>query len=173
MRKLKLTQARRNRFLEALSESGSVTNAVTVAGTSRTRVYELRKTDVDFAFAWDEAEERAADRLHEEARRRAIEGVPELLVSAGKLVRDDNGQPIVVKRYPNSLLLALLKAHRPSRGKKFYLPSLQSAGDASRAMSRLLAAVSHGEITTEEAVELSRIIEAYLKAIEQTQRIMN
>src|SRR5262249_8510012 len=108
MRKLKLNQARKERFLRPLSDTGSVTTAVAVAGTSRTRVYELRKTDPAFASAWQEAEEVANDRLEDEARRRALEGVPEPLVSAGKLVRDDDGQPITIRRYSDNLLLALL-----------------------------------------------------------------
>jgi len=49
-----------------------VTAAIAVAGTSRTRVYELRKADPAFASAWQEAEEIATDRLDDEARRRAI-----------------------------------------------------------------------------------------------------
>ena len=115
MRKLKLTQARQQLFLKALSDTGSVSAAVAVAGTSRTRVYELRKADSAFASAWEDAEEIAADRLEEEARRRAMEGTEEPLVSAGKLVRDDSGQPIMVRRYSDNLLLALMKAHRPPR----------------------------------------------------------
>jgi hypothetical protein len=98
MKKLKLTAEKRGQFLQALADSGSVTTAVATAGTSRTRVYELRKTDAVFAAAWDEAEEIATDRLQDEARRRAIEGVAEPLVSAGKLVRGDDGQPIMVQR---------------------------------------------------------------------------
>ena len=61
-----------------------MTAAIAVAGSSRTRVYELRKADPAFATAWDEAEEAAVDRLEDEARRRAVEGIPEPLVSAGK-----------------------------------------------------------------------------------------
>ena len=106
MRKVKLTRARQECFLEALADTGSVTTAVAIAGTSRTRVYELRKADPVFAAAWEEAEDIAADRLEDEARRRALEGVPELLVSAGKLVRDDDGKPITVRRYSDNLLLA-------------------------------------------------------------------
>ena len=124
MRKLKLTQARRERFLRALADTGSVT-AVAAAGTSRTRVYELRKLDPAFAAAWAEAEDIAADRLADEARRRAMEGVPIPLVSAGKLVRDDNGQPIMVRRYSDNLLMALLKAHRlPRCGRSARFPLL-------------------------------------------------
>jgi hypothetical protein len=89
-----------------------VTTAVALAGTSRTRVYELRKNDTAFAAAWDEAEDIATDKLEDEARRRAIEGIGEPLVSAGKLIRGDDGQPIMVRRYSDNLLLALLKARR-------------------------------------------------------------
>ena len=168
MRKLKLTQARRERFLKALADTGSVTTAVAAAGTSRTRVYELRKVDPAFAAAWAEAEDIAADRLADEARRRAMEGVPIPLVSAGKLVRDDNGQPIMVRRYSDNLLMALLKAHRLprcGRSARFPLLLLQSAADAPNAMASIAAAVAEGTITPAEAGELSRLVETYIKAL--------
>jgi hypothetical protein len=169
MKKLKLTKERRERFLQALSDTGSVTAASGIAGTSRTRVYELRKADPAFAGAWQEAEEIAIDRLEEEARRRAVEGVPEPLVSAGKLVRDDDGQPITVRRYSDNLLLALLKAHRPPRRERsvrFELPTLRSAADAASAMAVLTAGVAAGEVTPGEATELSKLVEAYIRALE-------
>ena len=101
---MKLTQTCKERFLEALADTGSVSTAVAIAGTSRTRVYNLRKTDPAFASGWQDAEEIATDRL--EVKRRAIEGVPKPLVSAGKVVRDDNGQPVMVPCYSDTLLLA-------------------------------------------------------------------
>jgi len=118
MKKLRLTKERQESFLKALANTGSVTAAVAMAATSRTRVYELRNADPVFASSWEEAEEIAADRLEEEARRRAVEGVQEPLVSAGKIVRDDDGLPIAIRRYSDTLLLALLKAHRPGRFKE-------------------------------------------------------
>ena len=75
MRKLKLIRARQEQFLKALAETGSVATSAAVAGTSRTRVYELRKTNPVFASASEDAEEIAVDRLEEEARRRAVKGV--------------------------------------------------------------------------------------------------
>lgn len=48
---------RRERFLQALADTGSVTAAIAAAGASRTRVYELRTVDPAFASAWEEAEE--------------------------------------------------------------------------------------------------------------------
>jgi len=172
MRKLKLTPARQEQFLKALAETGSVATSAALAGTSRTRVYELRKADQEFAGAWEDAEEIAADRLEGEARRRAVEGVEEPLVSAGKLVRDENGQPITVTRYSDNLLLALLKAHRPPRRERpmrFQLKPLRSAADAAAAIASMAAAVAAGDITPSEAAELSALVEAFLYAIETSE----
>jgi len=172
MRKLKLTPARQEQFLKALAETGSVATSAALAGTSRTRVYELRKADQEFAGAWEDAEEIAADRLEEEARRRAVKGVEEPLVSAGKLVRDENGQPITVTRYSDNLLLALLKAHRPPRRERpmrFQLKPLRSAADAAAAIASMAAAVAAGDITPSEAAELSALVEAFLYAIETSE----
>lgn len=147
MTKLKLTKERQGRFLEALANTVSVTAAIAVANTSRTRVYELWKADPAFASAWQEAEEIATDRLEEEARR-AIEGIAEPLVNAGKLVRDDDGKPVLVRRYSDNLLLVLLKAHRPPRRERsvrFQLPALRSAADAASAMAVLTAGVGAGK----------------------------
>jgi hypothetical protein len=80
-------------------------------------VYELRKRNLSFAAGWEEAEERAADALEAEAWRRAVVGVQEPLVSGGKVVRDDDGQPIAIRRYSDALMIALLKARRPERFK--------------------------------------------------------
>jgi hypothetical protein len=169
MRRLRLTDARRRAFLRALAETGNVTAAVEAAGTSRSRVYELRKADPPFALAWEEAEETAADALEAEARRRAVIGVLEPVVSAGKVVRDDDGQPIAIRRYSDALLLALLRAHRPQRrGKvmRFQLPTLKSPADAAGAMAAITAGIAEGDLTPAEASELAKIIEAYLKALE-------
>jgi hypothetical protein len=172
VKRLKLTKERRERFLKALADTGSVTAAVAVAATSRSRVYDLRKPDPVFAAAWEEAEEIATDRLEEEARRRAVEGVAEPLVSAGKLVRDDDGQPIAVRRYSDNLLLALLKARRPPRRERsvrFQLPAPRSAADAASAMAALSASVAAGEMTPGEAAEFSKLVEAYIKALEASE----
>jgi hypothetical protein len=172
MKRIKLTKERQERFLQALANPGSVTAAITVAGTSRSRVYALRRADLAFAAAWEEAEEIATDRLEEEARRRAVEGVAEPLVSAGKLVRDDDGQPIAVRRYSDNLLLALLKAHRPPRHERsvrFRLPALQSAADAVSAMAAITAGVAAGEVTPGEAAELSKLVEAFVTALEASE----
>ena len=115
MKKWKLTQARRERFLKAVAQTGNISAAVVLAGTSRTRVYELRKVDEDFRAAWDEAENNASDKLEAEAWRRAVDGVQEPLVSAGKIIRDDDGNPVAIRRYSDAMLTLLLKARRPEK----------------------------------------------------------
>ena len=172
MKRLKLTRARQARFLEVLADTGNVTAAVAAAGISRTRAYERRKTDPAFATAWDEAEDIATDRLEDEARRRAIEGVAEPLVSAGKLVRRDDGQPITVRRYSANPLLALIKARRPPRHERpvrFQLPTLRCAADAASAMATLTAGVATGDVTPGEAAELSKLVEAYVAALDASE----
>jgi hypothetical protein len=84
-----------------------LTTAVDIAGTSCTRVYELRKRDAAFGTGWEEAEERAADALETEAWRRAAYGVPDPLVSAGKLVRCNDGVPLMIRRYSDTLMIAM------------------------------------------------------------------
>src|ERR1700746_3400356 len=167
MKRLKLTRAPQARFLKVLADTGNVTAAVAAAGISRTRAYERRKTDPAFAAAWDEAEDIATDRLEDEARRRAMEGVAEPLVSAGKLVRGDDGQPITVRRYSDNLLLALIKARRPPRRERsvrFQLPALRSAADAASAMAALTAGIASGDVTPGEAAELSKLVGAFVTA---------
>jgi hypothetical protein len=98
--------------------------------------------------------------------------VPEPLVSAGKLVRDDDGQPIAIRRYSDNLLLALLRAHRPPRHERavrLQLPALQSAAGAASAMGAITAGVSTGAVTPGEAAELSKLVQAFVAALEARQ----
>ncbi len=115
MKTSKLTPTRRERFVKALAATGNVTAAVALAGTSRTRVYARRMADPAFAAAWDDAEESAADELEAEARRRAVEGIEQPIISMGKLATDADGNVVMVKRYSDALLVLLLKAHRPDK----------------------------------------------------------
>jgi len=97
-----------------------------------------------------------------------VEGVAEPLVSAGKLVRDDAGQPVVIPRYSDNLLISLLRMHRPVQRAtpvRFALPVLSCAADATTAMASITVAVASGEISPSEAAELSKLVEAYVKAL--------
>ena len=79
MRKLKLTRKRQEHFLKALSETDQAKPSLRTA----------ERWTSPSPPPGEQAEDMAADRLADEARRRAVDLVQEPLVSAGKLVRDD------------------------------------------------------------------------------------
>ena len=95
-------------FLAALENTGSVTAAAEAAGVHRTAAYKHRQTDKQFSQQWDEALERGADVLEDEARRRALEGVDEPVFYKGEKVG-------TVKKYSDLCLIFLLKGLRPQR----------------------------------------------------------
>jgi hypothetical protein len=55
---------------------------------------------------------------------------------------------------------------RRERPVEFALPALRSAADAAAAMAAITGAVAAGEITPGEAVELARLTETFVKALE-------
>jgi len=140
MKKHRLTQQRLQQFLQYLAETGNVSRSVKLIGTSAARVYTLRNSDPVFRQAWDEAEQIAVDRLEEEAWRRAVEGFEEPVVSAGKLVRDENGNAVMVRRYSDMLLIRLLAARRPRKfDRRLPAAGLNSAGPSVDVRAMLLA----------------------------------
>lgn len=86
-------------FLSSLTDTCNVSASARAAGISTTSVYALRKTDADFAAAWDQAIEDSTDALEAEARRRAVQGVQEPIVYQGQLTpvwaRDEAGQVLL------------------------------------------------------------------------------
>ena len=103
---------RRRDFLTALSAKGNVSAAARTVGISRSTAYAARNSDGDFAAAWGEALEEAVDALVLEARRRAVEGVVIPQFYGGKLTG-------TVTKYPDSLLMFLLRTHRPQTYREF------------------------------------------------------
>ena len=99
---------RRGRFLRALAATGNVSAAARAAGIARATAYAARGGDADFAVAWAAALEDAVDALELEARRRAMVGVDTPHYYGGKVA----GRVI---KYSDSLLMFLLRAHRPER----------------------------------------------------------
>ena len=106
----------RSLFLEHLRKSANVSESARVAVISRATVHRWRQEDPDFAAAWDDAMEDATDTLEAEARRRALDGHEEYVVSMGQIVRDpETGLPLKQRKYSDALTALLLKAHRPER----------------------------------------------------------
>ncbi len=105
----KRTPETREAFIAALSECGNVTRACEAAGISRMTAYAWRKDDLDFANAWDAALELGAEGLEDEARRRAFEGVEDVVLDKDGNVRQ------VVRKYSDTLLIFLLKGAKPEK----------------------------------------------------------
>lgn len=106
-------QRMREAFLAELRKRGNVSDAARVARVGRSTVYQWRGAEPDFAAAWDEAVEYAVDRMESEAYRRAVEGVDEPVF--GRVGKDQDGEVGVIRKYSDSLMQTLLKAHRPEK----------------------------------------------------------
>ena len=95
-------------FIEALRATGNVTRAAQYAGRSRNQAYHVRRHSEHFAAQWDEALEEGTDLLDAEARRRAVTGIDKPVFYKGEVVGS-------ITKYSDSLLMFLLKAHRPQK----------------------------------------------------------
>lgn len=95
-------------FLEALKEGYSVSHASARVGWDRSTLYKNRQRDSEFAAAWDEAIEAGTDKLEDEARRRAVEGVNKPVIYKGEITES-------YREYSDTLLMFLLNGRRPER----------------------------------------------------------
>lgn len=95
----------RERFLEALADTGIVSLACHMALVGERTAYDHRARDEAFALAWDQALKRAVDLAEYEARKRAVKGVLKPVYYQGVVVGH-------VPEYSDGLLLAYLKAKR-------------------------------------------------------------
>ena len=82
-----------------------------------------------------------------------------------KVIEAAKGGDMVALR----LCLDRILPPRRERPVCFKLPKLGSASDASKAMAAIAKAVANGELTPDEAGELCRLVESYVKAIEATE----
>jgi len=100
------TSKKKVAFCEALAMGVTVATAAQSVGMSRSGAYKQRESDPAFAAAWREAYEASTELLEAEAFQRAM-GRDEVVGV------DKDGQPVVVRKYSDLLLIFLLKARRP------------------------------------------------------------
>lgn len=91
-------------FCAVLAATGVVARALEATGVNRTSVWNLRKSDKEFADMYDAAMAAFVDGLESEAIRRGAEGVEVPIVSQGRVIATK-------KEHDTPLLLALLKRH--------------------------------------------------------------
>lgn len=98
--------ATREQFLDGLAQGLSVASAAQAAGLARGTLYRWRAQSKSFHKAWQDAYDAGTDRLEDEARRRAVEGVEKPVFRGGEIVGH-------VTDYSDTMLMFLLKARRP------------------------------------------------------------
>ena len=96
------------RFLKALADTACVSRACQRAGIARSAAYSHRLKNAEFAHAWAEVLEVSIELLEAEARRRAMGEVLEPVFYQGKKCG-------TTRRYSDTLLIFLLKAHKPEK----------------------------------------------------------
>jgi len=115
----RITPKKTAAFLDALRSGLSVSHAARLTGFSRTTWYLARRDDPALAADWESACEEGADRLEDEAVRRAVEGVRKerTVTSQGRALRDEHGNLVkdVDIDYSDTLLIFLLKGRRPDK----------------------------------------------------------
>ena len=117
------TQTKKRAFLAAYAEVGTITRAAEIAGVERKSHYLWMAKDPAYVEAFAAAGEQAGDRLEQEARRRAIEGVTEPVWYRGQKVGE-------VQKYSDTLLIFLLKGAKPEKyaEKRFYVEQTGPGG---------------------------------------------
>lgn len=125
-------------FLDALRQSPNVSAAAKAAGHSRQHVYVARDEDAAFALAWDDALAEAVDMAEGEAYRRAVEGVEKPVYQGGIRVGE-------VQDYSDTLLIFLLKAHRPHLYREALDLNLRKPKSVEEMSDEELAAIAAGK----------------------------
>ena len=107
LRERGIVERPKRRFLVFLSATGHISHAAKLAGVSRQATWVWREKDPLFSktFAW--CERMGCERLEEEARRRAFEGVVKPVFQKGVMVG-------YVREYSDTLAMFLLRKIDPA-----------------------------------------------------------
>jgi len=103
----KSVQLKRDAFLAAYAEVGTVTHAADIVGVHRNAHYNWMQ-DPEYVEKFREAEKQAADVLEKEVRRRAVEGVLEPVFYQGQ-------ECGTVRKYSDTLLIFATKGALPQK----------------------------------------------------------
>lgn len=102
--------------LDHLAVCGNVSQACREAGCDRRMHYVWLHEDDDYATRAQGSWESYADRLEEEARKRAIDGVKRYKFHKGDpILHPETKEPYFEHYHSDTLLIFLLKGHRPEK----------------------------------------------------------
>ncbi|MEM7515546.1 MAG: terminase [Planctomycetota bacterium] len=104
-------------FLAAYAETGTLRAASRASGVSRRSHHNWIANDAAYAEAVAEARELASDRLEDEARTRAIEGMRRYKFdrNGDPIKHPETGEPYYEHAYSDTLLIFLLKGNNPEK----------------------------------------------------------
>lgn len=165
--------AAQEKFLEAFANSANIRASCGAAGIDRSTVYQWQDSDPDFAARFDKANEDANDMIRAEYIRRAVRGIDEPIVSAGRIVYQSDGSPLTVKKYSDSLLSSLARVRLPEFKEK---PAEQPQETASGIGADVLPYLDRAQLdrlATLQAEEEAILDEARAKKLEAEQGIMS
>jgi len=103
-----ISHPKKRAFLAAFAQTGNVTHSAEMADIDRRTHYDWLASDPTYERAFLDAREQAADRLEEEARRRAVQGTLRPVFYKGEEVGG-------IREYSDTLLIFLLKGVRPEK----------------------------------------------------------
>lgn len=159
----KITQAQKDKFLEALSLYGNQTHAADVAGFTRNTAQVFRREDKEFAVKYEDALAKATDSLEMEAFKRGRDGYLRPVVSMGKVVmvggtqeldpdtgrkRMVGGELLMERVVSDAILLRLLQAHHPK-----YAPVAQRVEDVPKELQSIAQDAEPDEPGPETVIE--------------------
>ncbi len=137
------TSEKRKLLLESIVEfGGNVSRALEKARVGRSAAYEWKRDDEEFSELWEKALEDGIDRLEDEARRRACEGVKKPVYQGGKRVG-------FIQEYSDTLLMFLLNGARPEKYR--HNASVNVTGKLSH---DVVERVDIGSLTDDEIAEI-------------------
>ena len=105
------TEQKKEAILETFRDCCNISKSCKKNKITRTTFYRWLNDDTAFKQSFNEAAQIAIGVLEDEAKRRALEGVSEPVYYLGKKVG-------TVKKYSDTLLIVLLKAHAPEKYKE-------------------------------------------------------
>jgi hypothetical protein len=117
------TAARQARFLKAYATAGTVRSACALARVGRRTHYTWLEHDETYQAWFREAQDDVADKLEQEAMRRAHDGVRKPVYQGGKRVG-------FIQEYSDVLLIFLLKGLRPEKYRERFEHSGTGKGGA-------------------------------------------
>ena len=108
------TAAAQEWFLDAYSKLGTILRSAQAVGIGREQHYTWMRTDKLYPARFTAATTQFIEALEHEVFRRGCVGVDEPIVYQGKIMKDEQGRPLTIKRYSDNLLMFKLKKECPS-----------------------------------------------------------